>query len=670
MRYFLWFMPGLLTGLVAPWIWHLNQVVDSVLSERWDIPSTIYARPLELYKGLYILPEALEYELSALGYQKTQKYPEIGQYRKTNQLFEIYSKGFHYSDQIEPPKRIKLSLIENHIETINHNIIRLEPLVIGRFYSSNWESRQPIELQSLPVTLVKGIQAVEDRKFKHHHGIDLLGIARAFVKNIFAGRIVQGGSGITQQLIKNKLERKKRSWLNKINEALSAILLELKTDKKTILQMYFNEIYWGQNGQVAVHGIVQAADYYFSKSVTQLTLAEQALLVGIIKGPSWYNPFKHKKRALDRRNLVLNMWLETGIISKKQHQKSINNPIWLSSQLGKKQRYQDFIDLLKRQLIQEFSEKKLKQSGLRIFSTLDPFIQLRVNQSAAQTDHLIGKQYEAAIVVSAINNGEIMAISGSKSQHSFYNRAILAKRQIGSLIKPFLFLSALEVLPDFSLNQTLNDTPKNININNGKQWQPKNWDNKSLGAISATQALILSRNQATIDLGLKVGVKRFLQFMQRIGFDLNQQKHPSVLLGAMDLSPLQVNNLYHLFASTDKSQHLSAIRSVTNRDGKTIRRTTTSPTHQLTQAHVLSIKNILQRITTEGTASKLTRVYGLTQPLFGKTGTSNDGRDSWYSGFNEKYLATVWVGRDDNQPSPLTGSSGALILWAQLFKNL
>ena len=653
-----------------PWFWYLNHVVESIVAEEWDIPSTIYARPLELYKSRYLLSEALEYELNALGYQKTDQYPNIGQYRKQRQLFEIYTKGFQFSDKTTQPQRIKMTLADNRIQEINHSIIRLEPLVIGRFYSSNWENRQPIALEDVPVTLVKGVQAVEDRKFKHHHGIDFIGIVRALVKNIFAGRIVQGGSSITQQLVKNKLEYPERSWLRKINEAVSAILLEAKADKKNILQMYFNEIYWGQNGKVAIHGIVQAAQYYFAKPVAQLTLEEQALLVGIIKGPSWYNPFKHKQRAADRRNLVLKMWFDTGIITKREYERAAQKPLWLSSQLAKKQQYQDFIDLVKRQLVQQFSEQELKQSGLRIFSTLDPFVQLRVNQSAAQTDNLLGKEYETAVVVSDIKNGEILAISGSKTQYSYYNRAILAKRQIGSLIKPFLFLAALEILSDFDLKETLNDAPKAITTHDGTVWKPRNWDGNSLGKIRAEQALILSRNQATVDLGQRLGVKAFLQFLEHIGLQLNRGTHPSVLLGAIELSPLEVNNLYHLFAARDRSQGLSSIRSITNSKGTTIRRTSGVNTHQLTAGHIQSVKSLLQRVTQEGTANKLSRVYGFQQPLYGKTGTTNDGRDSWFAGFNDVYLATVWVGRDDNKPTPLSGSSGAMLLWAQLLKNL
>ncbi|WP_395373983.1 transglycosylase domain-containing protein [Marinicella sp. W31] len=670
MRLLLWFTPGLVVGLMVPWMWYLNHVVESIVAEEWDIPSSIYARPLELYKGRYLLPEALEYELNALGYQKTDQYPNIGQYRKQNQLFEVYTKGFQFSDKTTQPQRIKMTLVDRRVQEINHSIIRLEPLVIGRFYSSNWENRQPIGLQDVPVTLVKGVQAVEDRKFKHHRGIDVIGIVRALIKNIFAGRIVQGGSSITQQLVKNKLEYPERSWLRKINEAVSAVMLENKADKKTILQMYFNEIYWGQNGKVAIHGIVQAAQYYFAKPVGQLTLEEQALLVGIIKGPSWYNPFKHPKRAVQRRNLVLKMWFDTGIVNKREYQQSVQKPLWLSSQLGKKQQYQDFIDLVKHQLIQQFSEQQLNQSGLRIFSTLDPFVQLRANQSAGQTDNLLGNEYETALVISDIKNGEILAINGSKTEYSFYNRALLAKRQIGSLIKPFLFLAALEILSDFDLKQNLNDAPTSITTDDGNVWKPRNWDGKSLGRIRAEQALILSRNQATVDLGQRLGVKDFLQFLKHIGLQLNRGTHPSVLLGAIELSPLEVNNLYHLFAARDRSQGLSSIRSITDQKGTTIRRTSHVVRHQLTSGHIESIKSLLQRVTQEGTAKKLTGVYGFRQPLFGKTGTTNEGRDSWFVGFNTEYLATVWVGRDDNKPTPLSGSSGALLLWAQLFKNL
>jgi len=663
------FFTGMALGLGIPWYAYINHVTTSIAHDRFEIPSIIYARSLELYPNRRLTAEALNFELDTLGYQPVSGTPGIGQYRQQDNHYEIYSKGFHFADGLEQATRIKLKLNNQHIASITPTLARLEPKIIGHFFNQDFENRRPIALDELPETLVMGLQAVEDREFKHHHGVSWSGIARAAIKNMMAGGIVQGGSTLTQQLVKNKLHYSEQTLLRKFHEILAATLLENKMTKHEILAMYFNEIYWGQNGRVAIHGVVEAARFYFAKNVQQLSIAEQATLIGLIKGPSWYNPYKHPKRAVNRRNVVLNSWLETGIIDNKSHQQAKASALKLSQSRQIKGDYDNYIDVVKRQIRDRFSSSELKQKGLKIFTHLDPYIQYRTSQTAQKTNQWLSDQVETAIVVSSSQSGGLLALTGSKNPRSQFNRALLAKRQIGSLIKPFIYLAALETLPGFDLNTELQDGPIRIPTPQGP-WEPQNWDNKSLGNITARQALVQSRNQATVDLGVKIGLDNLLEFLNKLGLNIRHNAHPALFLGALELSPFEVQHLFSLFASRGNTSHINAIISVTDQDNQTLSRAVQPRKQNLQVTNIDTINTALNAITTQGTARRLTTTFQLPTPLFGKTGTTNNGRDSWFSGFNQEYLMTVWVGRDDNKPTPYSGSNGALILWANLFKNL
>ncbi len=661
---------GALSGMTIPWFLYINYVTESIIDERWEVPSLVYARPLELYQGRHISVDALQFELDLLGYQQVTSSPKIGQYQLYGSDYDIMTKGFVFADKKTQAKRVKLTINKGQIADIHPQLVRLEPKIISQFYTSAFESRHPIKLEQVPNTLVQGIQAIEDREFKHHHGVHWGGIIRAAVKNIMAGKIVQGGSTITQQLVKNKLRYDHQSWLRKLHEALAATLLENKLSKKQILEMYFNEVFWGQEGKVAIHGIVDAARFYFAKSVEQLNITEQAMLIGLLKGPSWYNPSRNPKRAINRRNVVLNVWYETGVIDQNQWQNAKNEPLIALQHHKLKTDYDEYISVVKQQIKSQFSDRDLRHKGLRIFTNLDPYIQHKTNQTARRTHQWLDSNMESAIVVSDAQNGELLAISGSQSAHSGFNRALLARRAVGSLIKPFVYLAALDQLPDFTMASKLQDEAIRLTLDDGSYWQPKNWDNQSLGEITAKDALVFSRNQATVDLGLKIGVSKLVDFLERLGLKINRANHPSLFLGAIELTPFDVQHLFTLLSSIGQANQINAIRHVTDADNNMLSRARTAFNSSLKTPDIDQINQAMHQITTEGTAKKLTQKYGLKGTLYGKTGTTNEGRDSWFAGFNERYLATIWVGRDDNRPTPYSGSSGAMVLWAHLMLNI
>ncbi len=670
-RFLLWFIPGLSLGLFVPWYFYLQFLVDNLFVEyHWSIPSSIYARELSFYDGKHISQSEINHELKQLGYRKVVDPKQIGEYALYKNHYEIFTKGFRFLDKVERPTRIGFDVKNNSIVSMNKPIARLEPMLIGHFYSSQFENRQPIALNQIPNTMVKGLQAIEDRSFKHHGGVDVLGILRALIKNIFAGKVVQGGSTITQQLVKNRLHYRTKSWIRKANEAVAALMLEQKLDKGQILETYFNEIYWGQKGSIAIHGVKQAAQFYFSKQPGQLSIAEQALLIGIVKGPSWYHPIKQKQRALKRRNIVLNAWYETSVISQRQWQLAKNTPInvQLNTEFANQQ-YQDFIDLVKQQLSLSFTHNNLNQEGLRIFTTLNPFVQNQlVNTLSSQTDKLaVGIQ--SAAVVSHAKTGEILAIKGAKTKTSFYNRALLSKRQIGSLIKPFVYLAALEKLDHFSMESRVDDSPLKIKTKRGAYWQPKNYDHKSMGLISANTALVKSRNQATVELGLEIGVGQFVNFLEKLGLNVNRSKHPSVFLGATELTPLEVTHLFVILSSNAQQKQLLAIKYVTDNNNRLLGKIKKSNDLTIARNSIESINTTLHQVTTDGTAAKLSYHYGF-KNLYGKTGTTNQGKNSWYVGYDNHYLATFWVGKDNNTATQLTGSSSALVLWADWYQRI
>jgi penicillin-binding protein 1B len=671
LRFLLWFLPGLVAGIFVPWYFYLQSVVDELFVEyNWSIPSSIYARELNLYDGQSLSQDELLYELSVLGYKKRPVLKTIGQYVHEENHFEIYSKGFQFLDKNERPTRLSFELINNKVAHLNVPLARLEPLMIGQFYSNNFENRHPIKLTQLPSTLVKGLQAIEDRNFKHHGGVDFFGILRAMVRNLFAGKIVQGGSTITQQLIKNRLHYRNKSLIRKANEAAVALMLEKKFSKGQILESYFNEIYWGQKGRVAIHGIEQAAAYYFSKTPKQLSIAEQALLIGIAKGPSWYHPVKQKQRAYKRRNIVLNAWFETGVISKQQwlQAKKSELDIRINDSFSQQQ-YKDFIGLIKRQLAQSFSSQQLNQQGLKVFSTLNPYVQHQLVNTLQWHTNNLGANLQSSAVISDAQTGDILAVKGSKEKYSYYNRALLSKRQIGSLIKPFVYLAALELLPGFDLSTRIDDKPIKVKTKRGEYWQPKNWDNKSMGSITALTALVNSRNQATVDLGLKIGVSKFVKFLKSLGLNINRSSHPSVFLGATELTPLEVTNLFLIISSNAKQQNLLSTKYVTDKNYHLLGKIQRQNKLMLSPHSIKQIKSAMHQVTVNGTAAKLSYQYGF-KNLFGKTGTTNQGKNSWYVGFDNQYLAAFWVGKDNNTSTTLTGSSGALVLWANWYGKI
>ncbi len=674
-----------LVGLVvlAVFAVYLDAVVQEKFSgKRWTVPAKVYARPLELFVGQKLAKADFLKELDALGYRREGAVSGPGGVSVAGNAIELYSRGFQFYESAEPSQRVRVRFSGDYVAGLtqagggNLAVARLEPLLIGGLYPAHQEDRVLIKIDQVPPYLVETLVAIEDREFFNHFGVSPKGIARAVWINATAGQLRQGGSTLTQQLVKNFYLTNERSLSRKATEAMMAVLLELHYEKKDILEAYLNEVFLGQDGQRAVHGFGLASQYFFSQPLSELKLEQVALLVGMVKGPTYYNPRRNPERALARRNLVLDVLVEQGVVSAEEVAAAKQKPLGIT-QRGTlaDSSFPAFLDLVKRQLREDYQEQDLTEEGLRIFTSFDPIMQLKAESALADTlKRLSGRkgvdQVEAGMVVTSPENGEVQAIIGSRQpRFAGFNRALDAVRPIGSLIKPAIYLTALERPSQFTLTSLLEDKPFSIKGQDGQVWSPQNYDRKAHGTIYLYQGLVNSYNLSTAKLGLELGVPEVLKTMDRLGVEQKWPAYPSMLLGAGGLSPLSVANMYQTLANGGFNTPLRGIRNVLTAEGEPLKRYPFQIQQRFDSGAIYLLQNAMQRTMTEGTGRSVYNQLPRSLALAGKTGTSNDSRDSWFAGFSQDVLAVVWLGRDDNGPTPLTGATGALQVWADFMRK-
>lgn len=662
-----------------------QQIVNKMSGRIWSLPSHIYARPLELYEHKAISVDELVSELNLIGYQQVQNRPaKPGEYRVLNQQhFELISRDFVFWDGLQKSAGLRVSIYNKQIVNMYElysdksvSLFRLEPQQIAGIYPQQKEERQIVQLKQVPDDLVLALLSVEDRRFYEHWGIDIRSIARAMLANIMAGKTVQGASTITQQLVKNLFLTPERTLIRKINEALMAILLELRYEKADILEAYINEVYLGQSGSRQIHGFELASQFYFSRPLNKIRRDQMALLVGMVKGPSWYEPRKHPQRAIERRNQVLKLMHEQQVLSQQQLEKYSSLGLGLSARpTFSANRYPALVDLVKRQLLQDYNESDLKSSGLKIFTSIDPIIQAKAEHSVSKVLPTLERNsdaaspLQAAVIVASSQQGEIAAmVSDRDPDFPGFNRSLDAVRQIGSLIKPAIYLSALQQPEHYTLASILDDSPLHIKTSKDQTWSPQNYDRQFNGAIPLFYALRDSRNVPTVRLGLETGLADISTTLHNLGVRREIPRFPSMTLGAFNLTPMDIANMYQTYAANGFHVPLKVIREVLNKDARPLKRYPLESNKTLDEKAVFLINYVLHQVTREGTARYLDQQF--TTQLAGKTGTTDDLRDSWFAGYSSDQLAIVWVGRDDNSSTGLTGSSGALRLWADLMKQL
>lgn len=674
-----------LVGLVilAGFAVYLDAVVQEKFSgKRWTVPAKVYARPLELFVGQKLGKDDFLRELDALGYRRESRADGPGAVAVAGNSIDMYSRGFQFYEGAEPAQQIRVRFSGDYVAGLtksdgaNLAVARLEPLLIGGLYPAHQEDRILIKIDQVPAYLIDALVAVEDRDYFEHFGVSPKGIARAIWINASSGRLVQGGSTLTQQLVKNFYLTNERTLLRKATEAMMAVLLELHYDKREILEAYLNEVFLGQDGQRAIHGFGLASQYFFSQPISELKLEQVALLVGMVKGPTYFNPRRNPERALARRNLVLDLLAEQGSITPEEAEAAKQKPLGVT-QRGRMadSSFPAFLDLVKRQLREDYREEDLTEEGLRIFTSFDPILQLKAEEALAETmKRLAGRkgvdEVQAGMVVTNPETGEIQAMLGSRQpRFAGFNRALDAVRPIGSLVKPAIYLSALERPSQYTLTSWLEDEPFSIKGQDGQVWTPQNYDRKAHGTIYLYQGLANSYNLSTAKLGLDIGVPNVLKTLERLGVKRQWPAYPSMLLGAGALTPMEVTEMYQTLANGGFNTPLRGIRSVLTADGQPLGRYPFKIQQRFDPGAIYLVQNAMQRTMREGTGRSVYNQLPSSLNLAGKTGTSNDSRDSWFAGFSQDLLAVVWLGRDDNGPTPLTGATGALQVWTGFMRK-
>ena len=674
---------GLLLALAAValglYAVYLDRVIRSTFEgQRWALPARVFARPLELYAGRPLAAEDLLTELALLGYREGGKGP--GTWSRQGARLRVHTRGFRFWDGAEAGQSLDLRFSGNRLASLDSSagspIVRLEPVLVGGFYPASNEDRLLVRLEEVPPLLVQALLALEDRDFYSHHGVSPRAVARALWADLRAGGFVQGGSTLTQQLVKNYYLTSDRTLRRKVNEAIMAVLLDLHYGKDEILEAYLNEVFLGQAGARAVHGFAQGSLLYFGRPLQELEIGQMALLAGMVRAPSLYDPRRHPERATRRRDHVLSLLGELGVLDAAAVEHERAQPLGVNPRpAAALSRYPDFLDLVQRQLRVDYPQETLREEGLRIFTTLDPLLQDAAEQALSGKLAAVEKArkleaLQGAVVVADPHAGKVLAlVGGREAGFAGFNRALDISRPIGSVVKPAVYLTALAHPERYTLATYVEDAPLDHRLPNGDTWSPQNADRKFLGNITVLRALAQSRNVPTVRIGLDLGVDTVVETLQGLGITRDLPPHPSLLLGALGLSPLEVTQMYATLAAGGFHTPLRGIESVTDAEGEPLTRYPLRTRQGVDRDATYLVTTAMTEVARTGTAARLQQLLPSRVPLAGKTGTSNDTRDAWFAGFGDNLVATVWVGRDDNESTGLYGTSGALPVWAEFARH-
>lgn len=655
--------------------WQIRSKMDGQI---WHLPAEVYSR-LESVKiaDNLAFDEVIQILLDN-EYRQTTMVAAPGDFKLEDDSIVVLRRAFPFPDKAEPQRVLrlrfnnnKLSRIEDLVTVKTVDEFRLAPKLIAMLQSDN-EDRLAIPLQNYPRLLIDTLILTEDRRFYEHNGINPVGILRALIANIRAGQTVQGGSTLTQQLVKNLFLSRERTITRKANEALMSLVLDWRYDKNRILETYLNEIYLGQNGDTQIHGFELASQFYFGRSIREISLDQIALLVGMVKGPSLYNPWRNPQNALERRNIVLKLMLEHKMIGYELYQLLSQRPLGVQKKGQISRKYPAFIQTLQADLRRELGEHKISSLlGARIFSTMDLKQQAQAENAVVNTVSQLqlkmkNPHLEGAMIITDYRTGEIRAVVGGlQTQYAGFNRALMAKRQIGSLVKPSIYLTALSNPEQFRLNTPINNQPITINDKGSPPWQPRNYDKKYSGSVMLMDALARSLNIPTVNIGMKVGLSKVIDTQKAMGWDnVEIPKVPAMLLGSYTISPYDVTKLYQTLANQGGRIALTTVDSIADRQGNLIFQHDKSAKQVVPQEAAFQTLFAMQQTVERGTARSLQKDYADLH-LAGKTGTTNESRDTWFVGIDGKNISTVWLGRDDNGETKLTGASGAL----QIYKD-
>ena len=672
-----WRLLIIIAAVIAAYGVYLDaQIVKQFSGNKWQVPAQIFARPMHLELKQEITIKEIVEELELLGYRKVRHADDTGEYQLKATGVRIQRRAFHFPHGQESEISVDITLANGRISSLRNlknsralDEIYLEPWLVTRLMSSGREDRMLVNLKGVPPSLIEALVLVEDKDFYQHYGIAPLSILRALIANVSAGRAVQGGSTLTQQLVKNLFLTNEKSLVRKAKEALMALIIDARYSKDEIIEAYLNEVFLGQNGNTGVHGFGLASLFYFDRPIAELNVSEIATLVGIIKGPSYYNPRRHPERVTERRNLVLRILFENNELQRNEYEYAINQPLNLASGASLKSgKHPAFMNLVRRELKTVLADPNMRESGLKVFTTLDSVAQRKAEEAViagvkAQQKRMKLTQLQSAMVVTDIKSGEVRSIVGDANpQYQGFNRALDAKRAIGSLIKPTIYLTALERAAQYNLATPLTDEAIKLKSTYGKMWEPKNADKKFRGQVTLVDALTQSLNVPTVNLGMEVGLDDIASTIRRLGVNEPIDIYPAMTLGAVNFSPMQVNQMYQTIANNGRYIPLHAVTAVLSPKDKPLWKFSATSEQRADLKATYLLNYALHKVTREGTAKQIRKTFGDIN-MAGKTGTTDDYRDSWFSGFDNNILVTTWMGKDNNEPINLSGATGAMQLF-------
>lgn len=663
-----------------------GKIRNKMEGQIWQLPAEVYSRIETISLEQNLTLEQVKSILLDNGYREVSLIATPGDFKVENNTLVLLRRAFQFPQEPEAQRVLRLRFIhqtlvriEDLVQMKELNAFRLDPKLIAMLHSENDEERQALRLQDYPRLLIEALLLTEDKRFFQHDGISPIGIARALITNYQAGRTVQGGSTLTQQLVKNLFLSNEKSLVRKVNEALMSLILDYRYDKNRILETYLNEIYLGQNGSYQIHGFALASQFYFGRPVQELSLNQIATLVGIVKGPSLYNPWKNPQGALERRNVVLRVLLEHQLINQELYTLLSQQPLGVKEKGNIYRQQPAFMHALNLELKQQLGENRTALlSGAKIFTTLD-----RKQQRSAEMAVINGvaelenkdkriRDLQSAMVVAEYATGKVRAIVGGvQTQYAGFNRALQTQRQIGSLVKPSIYAIALSYPELFRLNTPINNQPITITIKGSPPWSPRNYDRKFSGSVMLMDALVRSLNVPTVNIGMKIGLKNVIAKQQEMGWDnVSIPPYPATLLGAYSISPYDVTKSYQVIANSGTKVPLTTLESIVSQKGEVLYQPNVS--HQqaiLPREAAIQTLYAMQQVVERGTARSLQTEFAHLR-LAGKTGTTNNARDTWFVGIDGKNVATVWLGKDNNSDTYLTGSSGALQIYKEYIKRV
>lgn len=669
------------TAVIALYAIYLDASLSRHFSDkRYQAPALVYAGELTLSPNQPMNLQQLVNTLERAGYERNRNTEQSGYYSVGENNVMVHRRPFDFSDGPQMAQRVRINFRGHSIDSIESwpsgtqlENFRLEPELIGRISTLSKEDRLLVGLEVVPNLLIEALLQVEDKEFYHHQGVSPWSILRALVANIKAGRTVQGGSTLTQQLVKNIYLTREQTLWRKFHEAMMSLVIDYRFDKNTILETYLNEVYFGQDGRNAVHGIGLASQFYFGKQVQELNPDEIALLVGMVKGPSYYDPRRFPERAKERRDTVLKVMFANDLLSRENYVSAVEQPIDVKeSRRLVEHPYPHYMDLVRREMKRIVLPEDWQETGLKIFTHLQVNVQNAVQRSLAQqlVDGDADQKVEGAMVVADYRRGRVTALAGGRlSQVIGYNRALLALRPIGSLMKPIIYAAAMQD-KGIGLNTPVVDEPITLPGKEGTEWKPQNYDQEFRGSLLLYEALVKSRNLPAVRVGMEVGIDRLTHYLRELGVVTPIDTYPSMTLGSVSLSPMAVTRIYSALMNDGRYQPLTAVSSITTHKGETLYRQREPEQEEVFDQAVSYLTRYgLRGVVAEGTASRLQDALA-GQIVGGKTGTTNDYRDSWFVAVDGEQVITVWLGRDDNQPVGLTGSSGALKVVADFYDYL